>query len=104
MGAAGVMNLSRPSPAARLLASLLPSESVRIKPVQVVKIDRVVVNRRMQDHAVMIDVVTSCLIDALGKGETPTGWRQWLQNVENQLQEGKQDIRRGVARTPACAC
>jgi hypothetical protein len=34
------------------LASLLPSEIVRIKPVQAIKIDRVVVVRRMQDHAV----------------------------------------------------
>ena len=52
MGAAGVMNISRPSPAARLLASLLPSEIVRIKPVQVVKFDWVVVTCRMQHHAV----------------------------------------------------
>jgi hypothetical protein len=40
------------SAAARLLASLLPSEIVWIKPVQVVKLDRVVVTRRMQHHAV----------------------------------------------------
>jgi hypothetical protein len=39
-------------PAARLFASLLPSEIVRIKPVQVIKLDRVVVARRMQHHAV----------------------------------------------------
>jgi len=32
--------------------SLLPSEIVRIKPVQVVKLDGVVVARRMQYHAV----------------------------------------------------
>jgi hypothetical protein len=36
----------------RLSASLLPSEIVRPKSVQVVKLDRVVVARRMQDHAV----------------------------------------------------
>ena len=47
-----MMNLSRASPAARLSASLLPSEIVRIKPVQVIKFDRVVVARRMQHHAV----------------------------------------------------
>jgi len=52
MGAAGVMNISRPSLAARLSASLLPSEIVRIKRMQAIKIDRVVVTRRMQDHAV----------------------------------------------------
>ena len=52
MGAAGVMNLSRPSPAARLSASLLPSEIVQPKAVQAIKLDRVVVARRMQDHAV----------------------------------------------------
>ena len=34
------------------MTSLLPSEIVRKKPVQVVKIDRVVVARRMQHHAV----------------------------------------------------
>jgi hypothetical protein len=44
------MNISRPSPAAR--RSLLPSEIVRPKSVQVVKFDRVVVARRMQHHAV----------------------------------------------------
>jgi hypothetical protein len=36
----------------RLVASLLPSEIVRPKPVQVIKFDRVVVAVRMQDHAV----------------------------------------------------
>ena len=36
----------------RHVASLLPSEIVRIKPMQVVKFDRVVVTRRMQHHAV----------------------------------------------------
>jgi hypothetical protein len=36
--------------AARLSASLLPSEIVRIKPAQVIKFDRIVVTRRM--HAV----------------------------------------------------
>ena len=45
-----MMNISRPSPAAR--RSLLPYEIVRIKPMQVVKLDRVVVARRMQHHAV----------------------------------------------------
>src|SRR5580700_1390577 len=44
------MNISRPSPAAR--RSLLPSEIVRPKSMQVVKLDRVVVARRMQHHAV----------------------------------------------------
>jgi hypothetical protein len=39
-------------PAARLSASLLPSEIVRIKPMQVAKTDRVVVARGMQYHAV----------------------------------------------------
>ena len=43
---------SAASPAARLSASLLPSEIVRPKTVQAIKIDRVVVARRMQDHAV----------------------------------------------------
>src|ERR1700730_17065462 len=52
MGAAGVMNISRPSPAARRSASLLPSEIVRPKPMQAIKFDRVVVTRRMQHHAV----------------------------------------------------
>ena len=33
-------------------APLLPSEIVRIKPVQIVKFDGVVVTRRMQHHAV----------------------------------------------------
>ena len=47
-----VMNISRDSPAARLSASLLPYEIVQIKPVQVVKPDRVVVTHRMQHHAV----------------------------------------------------
>jgi len=46
------MNISRDSPAARLSTSLLPSEIVRPKPVQVVEFDRVVVARRMQHHAV----------------------------------------------------
>jgi hypothetical protein len=50
MGAAGVMNISRPSPAALRSASLLPFEIVRIKSMQVVKLDRVVVARRMQDQ------------------------------------------------------
>jgi hypothetical protein len=50
-GARG-MNIRRASPAARLSLSLLPYEIVRIKPVQVIKIDRVVVARRMQHHAV----------------------------------------------------
>src|ERR1700730_7045167 len=49
-GATRVMNISRASPAARLSASLLPSEIVRIKPM--IKFDRVVVTRRMQHHAV----------------------------------------------------
>jgi hypothetical protein len=40
------------SPAALLSASLLPSEIVRIKPVQVEKFDGVVVARRVQHHAV----------------------------------------------------
>ena len=35
-----------------LAASLLPSEIVRIKPMQVIKLDRVVVAVRMQHHAV----------------------------------------------------
>jgi hypothetical protein len=48
----GQRAISRASPAARLSASLLPSEIVRIKPVQVEKFDRVVVTRRMQHHAV----------------------------------------------------
>jgi hypothetical protein len=43
---------SAASPAARLSASLLPSEIVRPKTVQAIKIDRVVVARRMQHHAV----------------------------------------------------
>ena len=47
-----MMNLSRASPAARRSASLLPSEIVRPKSVQVVKLDRVVEARRMQYHAV----------------------------------------------------
>ena len=47
-----MMNLSRASPAARRSASLLPSEIVRPKSVQVVKLDGVVVTRRMQHHAV----------------------------------------------------
>ena len=47
-----MMNLSRASPAARISASLLPSEIVRPKSVQVIKLDRVVVARRMQHHAV----------------------------------------------------
>jgi hypothetical protein len=51
-GAARVMNLSRASPAERLSASLLPSEIVRPKSVQVIKIDWVVVAVRMQHHAV----------------------------------------------------
>jgi len=46
------MNLSRASPAARRSAFLLPSEIVRPKSVQVVKLDGVVVARRMQYHAV----------------------------------------------------
>jgi hypothetical protein len=50
--AARVMNISRATPAARLSAFLLPSEIVRIKPVQAIKIGRVVVARRMEDHAV----------------------------------------------------
>jgi len=47
-----MMNLSRASPAARRSAFLLPSEIVRPKSVHVVKLDRVVVARRMQYHAV----------------------------------------------------
>ncbi len=47
-----MMNLSRASPAARRSAFLLPSEVVRPKSVQVVKLDGVVVTRRMQYHAV----------------------------------------------------
>jgi hypothetical protein len=46
------MNLSRPSPAELRSAFLLPYEIVRVKPVQVIKLDRVVVARRMQHHAV----------------------------------------------------
>jgi hypothetical protein len=42
------MNISRDSSAARLSSSLLPYEIVGIKPMQVVKFDRVVVTRRMQ--------------------------------------------------------
>ena len=34
------------------MASLLPSETVRPKPMQAIKFDRVVVTRRMQHHAV----------------------------------------------------
>jgi hypothetical protein len=45
-GAARVMNLSRASPAELRSASLLPSEIVRIKSMQVVKTDWVVVTRR----------------------------------------------------------
>src|ERR1700730_14816703 len=52
MGAAGVMNINRASPAARRSAFLLPSEIVRPKPMQAIKFDRVVVARRMEDHAV----------------------------------------------------
>lgn len=47
-GAARVMNLRRASPAELLSVSLLPSEIVRKKPVQVIKIDWVVVARWMQ--------------------------------------------------------
>ena len=50
-GAARVMNLSR-APPAEMRSASLPSEIVRPKPMQVVKFDRVVVTRRMQDHSV----------------------------------------------------
>jgi hypothetical protein len=50
--AISVMNLSRASPEELLSVSLLPSEIVRIKPMQVEKIDWVVVAIRMQHHAV----------------------------------------------------
>jgi len=46
------MNISRPSPAELLSASLLPSEIVRPKTVQVIKTDWIVVAVRMQHHAV----------------------------------------------------
>jgi hypothetical protein len=42
-------------PAERLSASLLPSEIVRIEPVQVIKLDRVVVTRRMQHETMLHD-------------------------------------------------
>jgi hypothetical protein len=46
------MNISRDSPAELRSAFLLPSEIVRPKTVQVIKIDGVVVAVRMQHHAV----------------------------------------------------
>ena len=46
------MNLSPLPRRSDYSASLLPSEIVRIEPVQVIKLDRVVVARRMQHHAV----------------------------------------------------
>jgi len=77
------MNVSPASPAELRSASLLPSEIVREKPVQVVKFDRVVVAVRMQHHAVrrraclfVADIgvahETSMVID----GSPPI--RQWL--------------------------
>jgi hypothetical protein len=46
------MNISRDFPAEMRSASLLPSDIVRIKSMQVIKFDRIVVARRMPHHAV----------------------------------------------------
>jgi hypothetical protein len=61
-------------------APLLPSEVVRIKPMQVVKFDRVVVARRMQHHTVrrrarlfVADIGVARETDVMVDGSPPVG-------------------------------
>jgi hypothetical protein len=58
------------------VASLLPSEIVRIKSMQVIKTDWVVVAVRMQHHAVRRQSVPSPISSPQASQRPPTSWKR----------------------------